>query len=349
MMTRNDSDSEVSKESKEMAEAVDQAIETQQLPNEVSNELVINTMSTSSKTEDSSALTGASSDAIFDKVMAEAKIDSFAEMDHINPLVEIFEQKTGSNLRIKRSINGKFRVYQCREHINCPFEIRFSRRRSDGMYSVSRMKTRHAEVCRPSLAADGGKWKACYSSKMLNDAITKVLKNKHVAPTARDVVKTLANKKNDSQVVSYNTAWSAVNRDTMVTKRLGYKSFQLVEPYTEELVRTNPGLVLGFSRLPTFELQSIHFFPGFMNNALEFVRLVISLDAAYLQSKFKGTLYVASVLTGNNDVFPIGFMIVAGNEDGETWIQVLTYLKEACPIIYQQHQKVHFVNHVITC
>jgi hypothetical protein len=179
MMTTNDSDSEVSKESKEMADAVDQVIEAQQeLPNEVSNELlVINTMSTSSKTEDSSALTGASSDTTFYKVMAEAKIDSFAEMDHINPLVEIYEQRTGNHLRIKRSINGKFRVYQCREHINCPFEIRFSRRRSDGMYTVSRMKTRHAEVRRPPLAADGRKWKTRYSSKMLTDAITKVLKN----------------------------------------------------------------------------------------------------------------------------------------------------------------------------
>ncbi|KAI2512387.1 hypothetical protein MHU86_2049 [Fragilaria crotonensis] len=292
MMTTNDSDSEVSKESKDMADAVDQVTieaqqlpneaqqlpnEAQQLPNEVSNELlVINTMSTSSKTEDSSALTGASSDTTFYKVMAEAKIDSFAEMDHINPLVEIYEQRTGNHLRIKRSINGKFRVYQCREHINCPFEIRFSRRRSDGMYTVSRMKTRHAEVRRPPLAADGRKWKTRYSSKMLTDAITKVLKNKHVAPTARDVVKTLANRKNDSQVVSYNTAWRAVNRDTMVTKRLGYKSFQLVGPYTEELARTNPGSVLGFLRLPTFELQSVHFFPGFMNNALKFVRPVIS-------------------------------------------------------------------------
>ncbi len=94
--------------------------------------------------------------------------------------------------------------------------------------------------------------------------------------------------------------------------------------------------MLGFSRLPTFELQSIHFFPGFMNNALKFVRPVISLDAAHLRSEFKGTLYVASVLTGNNDVFSIGFMIAAGNEDRETWVQMLTYLKEACPIICQQ-------------
>ncbi|KAI2502800.1 hypothetical protein MHU86_11624 [Fragilaria crotonensis] len=247
MMTTNDSDSEVSKESKDMADAVDQVtIEAQQLPNEVSNELlVINTMSTSSKTEDSSALTGASSDTTFYKVMAEAKIDSFAEMDHINPLVEIYEQRTGNHLRIKRSINGKFRVYQCREHINCPFEIRFSRRRSDGMYTVSRMKTRHAEVRRPPLAADGRKWKTRYSSKMLTDAITKVLKNKHVAPTARDVVKTLANRKNDSQVVSYNTAWRAVNRDTMVTKGWGTRAFSWSDPTPRSLREQIRGRCLG--------------------------------------------------------------------------------------------------------
>jgi hypothetical protein len=112
----------------------------------------------------------------------------------------------------------------------------------------------------------------------------------------------------------------------MVTKRMGYKSFQLVGPYTEELARPNPGSVLGFSRLPTFELQSIHFFPGFMNNALEFVRPVISLDAAHLRSEFKGTLYVASVLTGNNDVFPIGFMIAAGNEEERTKPWLMTML-----------------------
>ena len=57
----------------------------------------------------------------FYKVMAEANVDSFAKIEHINPLVEIYVQKTGKILRIKRSINGKFWLYQCREHINCPF------------------------------------------------------------------------------------------------------------------------------------------------------------------------------------------------------------------------------------
>jgi len=73
-----------------------------------------------------------------------------------------------------------------------------------------------------------------------------------------------------------------------------------------------------------------------MNNSLKFVRPVISLETAHLCKEFKGTLYVASVLTGNSYMFPIGFMIATGYEDQETWVPMLTYLKEACPIVSHQ-------------
>jgi hypothetical protein len=86
----------------------------------------------------------------------------------------------------------------------------------------------------------------------------------------------------------------------------------------QELERVNPGSVLGMTRLETFELESIYFIPAFMNNSLKLVRPVISLDAAHLRSKFKGTLYIASTLTGANDIFPIGFMLAAGSEDCRT-------------------------------
>jgi hypothetical protein len=70
------------------------------------------------------------------------------------------------------------------------------------------------------------------------------------------------------------------------------------------------------------------------------LRPVIFLDATHLCSEFKGTLYVASVLTpgDKNNVFPIGFMI-ASNEDRRMWVQMLTYLKEACPIVCLQGQR----------
>ncbi len=63
---------------------------------------------------------------------------------------------------------------------------------------------------------------------------------------------------------------------------------------------------------------------------------VVSLfDAAHLRSQYKGTLFVASVISGNNNVFPIGLMISSGgNKDGATWTKMLTrLLKQASPIL----------------
>ena len=49
-------------------------------------------------------------------------------------------------------------------------------------------------------------------------------------------------------------------------------------------------------------------------------------------------MYVASVMSGANeeDVYPVGFMLVRGNKDGSTWTSFLTLLKEACPILSTQ-------------
>ena len=80
-------------------------------------------------------------------------------------------------------------------------------------------------------------------------------------------------------------------------------------------------------------MVDLYFFPCFVKDVLKYVRPVISLDAAHLRSEYKGMLYIASVLSGNNDIYPIGFMIAAGNENKETWIKMLCLLKRACPII----------------
>jgi hypothetical protein len=93
-------------------------------------------------------------------VMDDAKVESFAdELEDINPIVQMYEQRSGNSLRIKRSINGKYRVSQCMEHLNCPFEIRFSRRRSDGLFVITQMRVHHAGVRRAAVAADGRQWK----------------------------------------------------------------------------------------------------------------------------------------------------------------------------------------------
>jgi hypothetical protein len=66
---------------------------------------------------------------------------------------------------------------------------------------------------------------------------------------------------------------------------------------------------------------------------------VILLDTSHLKSVYKGTLYIASVLSGANEVYPIGFLISCDNENKETWTTFLTKLQEACPIISQQEEE----------
>ena len=56
----------------------------------------------------------------------------------------------------------------------------------------------------------------------------------------------------------------------------------------------------------------------------------------HLKGVHKGTMYVASVLSGANDVYPIGFMLARGKDDGSTWTSFLMLLKEACPILSTQ-------------
>lgn len=78
--------------------------------------------------------------------------------------------------------------------------------------------------------------------------------------------------------------------------------------------------MIGYSRDDDKRLVDLHVFPGTMNGALKkFVWPVLLLDAAHLTSEHRGTLYGATVLLSRcNDIFPLGFMISAGNDNGRT-------------------------------
>ena len=123
-----------------------------------------------------------------------------------------------------------------------------------------------------------------------------------------------------------------------------YAEKKLIIPYIEALRKANAGSVIGYSRDDNKCMSSIHVFPGLINESLSYARPVVSLHAAHLKGVHKGTLYVASVLSGANDVYPIGFLISKWNEDGNAWTRTLTLLKEACPILESQG----FVPDVVT-
>jgi hypothetical protein len=133
------------------------------------------------------------------------------------------------------------------------------------------------------------------------------------------------------------TAYCVIMNDAGVGRRLTANSFEQMTPYLKAMMKCSPMPVIGCTKSPTNELLNVYFFPGFMNNTLQFVRPVVSLDTAHLRSEYKGTLHIASVLSGNDDVFPIGVLISSGNEDRALRTKMRTLLKEASPNQIAEH------------
>jgi Ulp1 protease family, C-terminal catalytic domain len=272
-------------------------------------------------------------DNIFTDLLKEQTVHAYPCMEDFNPIVEEYERKSGNHIAVVRSERSVYRHYKCKEHVNCCFEIIIGRRRGDGMFAVKKIVGKHSGERRGALARGGRLWKKRRAGK-LDNMIVQVLRTKEQKPTPADIVKTAATQM--GEVVPYMSAYRALKSDTREQRLMQTKNFQLLIPYLEALKKANEGSVIGSSRDSEKHVTEVHVFPGFMNHALSFVRPVVSVDAAHLKGVHKGTMYVASVMSGANDVYPVGFMLAKGNEDGATWTYFLTLLKEACPILYTQ-------------
>ena len=63
------------------------------------------------------------------------------------------------------------------------------------------------------------------------------------------------------------------------------------------------------------------------------MHLVISVDAAHLKSAYKGTIFICSGLTGNDEAYILAFGISGGNEDYRTWNIFNKLFAIACPSV----------------
>ena len=274
-------------------------------------------------------------------IMEEQQVHSFKALTDVDNIVHAYEQRSGNRLRIYKSERNKHRCYECRSHVGCTFKIRFAWRPNDSFYCLVTKSLTHLTLQRPEKAKDGRKFKKRRLGTM-DDYLEQVVQTKHGVPLPADVIKTAANK--DNVVLGYMPPWRMIKNGGYDDIRSGVKNFELIVPYLQEMKKCNPSSVIGYSRVnDTCEILDIHFFPGFVNEVLKFVRPVISVDAAHLKSQYTGTLYIASVKSGHDDVYPLGFMISYANEDLRNWTKMLRLLKEAYPIISEPQREFPFV------
>ena len=82
---------------------------------------------------------------------------------------------------------------------------------------------------------------------------------------------------------------------------------------------------------------------GMMAKTLRFVRPVMSLDAAHMKTTGGGgTLYIASVKSASNDLYPVAVLLMVANENKDGWLWFLENLRSCLPpLLDDVHPKEH--------
>ncbi|KAG7358033.1 MULE transposase domain containing protein [Nitzschia inconspicua] len=135
-----------------------------------------------------------------------------------------------------------------------------------------------------------------------------VIELKDGTPLSKDVMKAAANVQGVR--ASYNQAYCSIGRAVLRNE--------------DSTVRTESDA--------DQRLRHLGICPGIMKRSLRHVRPVLSLDGAHLMSKWKGTLYIASVQTACNNIYRVSFAIMKDGEDAEGWRWFLELLVQAVPM-----------------
>ena len=77
---------------------------------------------------------------------------------------------------------------------------------------------------------------------------------------------------------------------------------------------------------------------GIMSDSLRFVRPVISVDAAHMKTTGGGgILYMASVKSASDDIYPVAISLMVDNENKGGWVWFLENLKVCLPVLDAPH------------
>ena len=253
----------------------------------------------------------------------------FHSLVDIDDLIDNYESTSGFRLVIIRS-NSHARTYVCKSHVNCCFRARFGPKRGTDMivFKANMARLYHEGKTAPKTAKGGRAHKKRLKGR-LESVVEHVSTVKHAKPIAKDLMKAAASLKHVS--TTYHQSYRVV-RDVALRRWEEHEiSFQMIKPYLDKFKELNPGSTTKCETRGAF-IERIFVCPGIMKTTLRHVRPVMSLDAAHLKSKWKGTLYTASVKTGSDEIYPVAIGIMNGNENEAGWTWFLRLLESAIEI-----------------
>ncbi|KAH9770671.1 SWIM-type domain-containing protein [Citrus sinensis] len=129
--------------------------------------------------------------------------------------------------------------------------------------------------------------------------------------------------------ISYHKAWKAREYAMEKVRGTPEDSFKLLPLYMEMLKKKNSGTC---TFLEVDNANNFKYFfmaiGGCIHGFISSIRPVIAIDGTFLKGKFKGTLFIATALDGNNQLYHVAFG-VGDSENDASWGWFLMKLKVA--------------------
>jgi hypothetical protein len=250
--------------------------------------------------------------------------------------IEIYEKWEGMRLIIRNS-DAHSRIYKCGTHLNCCFRAKFGRMRNGNNIILKTTWTHAYHSGRLAPATANGRAHKKRLKGRIEASVDQITKTKHHKPVALDVMRTAANF--HGLETTYKQAYRAIEGFNEMKWEEDVSSFQLVVPYIKKFLDTNQGSIAEYELEADGHLTRVFVCPAFMNSAIRHARPIMSLDAAHIKSKWKGTLYVASVKTPCDEIFPVAMAITKDNENEAGWSWFLQLLRSACKFLAVDHPK----------
>ena len=261
--------------------------------------------------------------------------DDITDLDDLTKKILKYEVASDLKLRISKS-NSKVgsRLYTCVSHKNCVFRARFGPKRGNKQIVLKTHNLYHSGIDREGKYDNGKKFKQQLAATIAL-TVDKIEEVKHSQAVPKDVVK--AARMLQGNTPSYNQGHQVISKRNGLNKFESKKSYELIIPYIEEFKKKNPGTVGEYELDNNSSIKKLFICPGVMNNKLRFVRPVMALDAAHLSVDNQGTLFLACIKSGNDELLPIAIGITEENESYLTWKFFLYYLKQACGHLTDDH------------
>ena len=178
------------------------------------------------------------------------------------------------------------------------------------------------------VAKGGRKWKKRRKRQFQQSYLLASLTH-HSVPKLANIQILAGNYKGED--ITYNTSWRKLQEVKAVSKKVARKAFELVILFLEDWNKNNLGSIVEWAVDEHKCIQHIFVCPTYMDKVLSYMCLVNSVDAAHLNLAYKGTIFIYSGLTGNDEAYILAFGISGGNEDYRTWNIFNKLFATACP------------------